>query len=60
MNVWELTTDDVEAVVNLQRGGMSRQEVAKTLGMSMHMVVCAERKAVRAPRKLTTGMLGMR
>jgi transcriptional regulator len=51
MQVWELRNEDVEAVVALKKKGLSRQEVASALGMSLHMVVCAEQKARRIPRR---------
>lgn len=60
MMVWELTMDDVEAVVNLQGRGLSREEIAKSLGMTVHMVVCAQKKAARRPVKSNLNLFAVR
>jgi uncharacterized protein (DUF433 family) len=51
MMIWQLTDDDVEAVVNLMKKGHSVEEIAKEFGMSVEMVVCATRKWPRMQRK---------
>jgi uncharacterized protein (DUF433 family) len=56
MSIWQLTEDDIEAIVNQLNAGRSKQEVAEDLGISVEMVVCAIRKWPRLRR--TTLMWG--
>lgn len=44
MTIWQLTADDVEAVVTQLKAGRTPKEVAEDLGISVEMVICAVRK----------------
>ncbi len=44
MTIWQLTDDDVEAVVSQLKAGRKLEEVASDLGISVEMAVCAMRK----------------
>ncbi|MGE5673389.1 MAG: hypothetical protein ACM3XM_05830 [Mycobacterium leprae] len=44
MAIWQLTDEDVEAVVSQLQAGKSKSEVAENLGISVEMVTCAVRK----------------
>lgn len=44
MTIWQLTPDDVEAVMTQLKAGRTPKEVADDLGISIEMVTCAVRK----------------
>ncbi|MFZ5814706.1 MAG: hypothetical protein ACOY93_05335 [Bacillota bacterium] len=44
MTIWQLTAEDVEAVVTQLKSGRTPREVAEDLGISVEMVTCAVRK----------------
>lgn len=44
MAIWELTADDVEAVVTQMKQGRSIKEIAVDLDISEEMALCAVRK----------------
>lgn len=44
MTIWQLTREDMEAVVTQLRKGKSLQQVADDLGISVEMAACAVRK----------------
>lgn len=44
MTIWQLTAEDVEAVMALLKTGRTPKEVAEDLGISVEMVTCAVRK----------------
>jgi len=44
MTIWQLTKDDVEAVVTQLHQGKSLAQVADDLGISVEMAACAVRK----------------
>lgn len=44
MTIWQLTSDDIEAVVTQLQAGRSPKEVADDLQISVEMVTCAVRK----------------
>ena len=43
MAIWQLTPDDIEAVVTQLRTGKRLEEVAADLGMSVEQAACAVR-----------------
>lgn len=52
MTIWQLTHDDVEAVVTQLRAGKSLKQVADDLQISVEVAVCAVRlwpKLIRPP-----------
>lgn len=56
MTIWQLTHDDVEAVVTQLKAGRTAEEVAQDLGISVEMVVCAVRKWPTIRRSHTWGL----
>jgi uncharacterized protein (DUF433 family) len=44
LSIWQLTRDDVEAVVSLLKRGKTMEQVAADLQISVEMVACAVRK----------------
>jgi hypothetical protein len=55
MTIWQLKSDDVEAVVTQIRSGMTTKQVAEALDISEEMVICAIRKGPSLRRKSIWG-----